>query len=179
MRTRIHATLLALCLLAPAVQAQDGTDGARRQAALEMFKAMRGEQMMEQFATLFYQSLAGGYRAQIASAGSCPAAEQVLDAQAGASRDFMLDAFKRGDYLNKVADIYARTFTEAELRDATAFFGSATGQKFLDKQPELMQQGAVLGQSLVAARRAELEALSKRLEEQMRTALAGCKQAAP
>lgn len=180
MRMRTAGWLLAGLSITMGAQAQDGADDpGRQQLAAQMLQAMRGEQMIEQFANVFFQSMANGYRAQIASAGACPAAERVLDEQAGESRKLMLQAFKDGDYLNKIAQIYARTFTDAELRDAIGFFNSPTGQKFLEKQPELMQQGAVLGQSMMAAKQPELQALSTRLGSAMKTALEGCKPAQP
>lgn len=177
MRLIAIAAALGIVLTAsPATRAQE-PDAARQQLATQFVSAMRAEQTIEQFASLFFQSIAGSYRAQLASIGTCPAAEQTLDAQAAASRELMVQAFKEGDFVGKSAQIYARAFTDAELRDAIAFFNSPTGQKFLDKQPQLMQEGAVLGQSLMAAKQPELRALSTRLGGEMKTALEACEAA--
>ncbi len=52
-----------------------------------------------------------------------------------------LDAF-----LNSGAQIYARHFTPEEMRQVTGFYRTPAGQKFLQKQPEMMQETMVLGQ---------------------------------
>jgi uncharacterized protein len=177
MRKRHLMSIALLALLsASAAQAQQPSD-QREALARQMLEAMRGEQMIEQFAEVFFQSLVASSRQQMAAAGTCPAAEQVLQEQGTESRQLMLRAFRDGDYMGKVAQIYARTFSEDELEDAIAFFRTPTGQKFLDKQPELMQQGAALGQAMVGAKQAELRALSTRFDASMRSALDGCKQA--
>ena len=174
MRLIAITTALAIAFVAsPAIRAQE-PDAARQELATQFVRAMRAEQTIDQFAGLFFQSIAGSYRAQLASVGTCPAAEQTLDAQAAASRELMVQAFKEGDFVGKSAQIYARAFTDAELRDAIAFFNSPTGQKFLDKQPQLMQEGAVLGQALMMAKQDELRAMSTRLGGEMKAALDAC-----
>ncbi len=64
--------------------------------------------------------------------------------------------------------IYSRAFTAQELKDINAFYSTPTGQKTLERAPELMQQGAQLGMQRVQENSAELEALieaeTKRLE---------------
>jgi uncharacterized protein len=52
-----------------------------------------------------------------------------------------LDAF-----LDSGAQIYARHFTAEEMQQVTNFYRSTTGQKFLQKQPELVREGMALGQ---------------------------------
>jgi uncharacterized protein len=57
----------------------------------------------------------------------------------------------------EIAAVYARNFSEGELRELTAFYRTPTGQKFVSQQPELTRQGAAVGQRLAAAHQAELE----------------------
>ena len=52
-----------------------------------------------------------------------------------------LDAF-----LDSGAQIYARHFTAEEMQQVTNFYRSPTGQKFLQKQPELVRESMALGQ---------------------------------
>jgi len=42
-------------------------------------------------------------------------------------------------------DLYASTFTEAELNDLLGFYKTPTGQKALAEMPGLMQKGAAMG----------------------------------
>jgi uncharacterized protein len=47
---------------------------------------------------------------------------------------------KRGEILNAVARIFARRFTEQELKDMTAFYKSPLGQKMLKEEPLAIEQ---------------------------------------
>jgi uncharacterized protein len=49
-------------------------------------------------------------------------------------------------FLNAGAQIYARHFTADEIRQVTNFYRTPVGEKFLRKQPEIMQQTFALGQ---------------------------------
>jgi hypothetical protein len=48
--------------------------------------------------------------------------------------------------IDDIAKLYARTFTEAELRDVIAFYKSPTGQKFIERQPALLTELNMAGQ---------------------------------
>jgi hypothetical protein len=52
-----------------------------------------------------------------------------------ASMNTQLEAF-----LNDAAQIYARHFTADEIRQVTSFYRTPTGEKFLQKQPEVVQE---------------------------------------
>lgn len=65
--------------------------------------------------------------------------------------------------------VYTDAFTEAELKEITAFYRTPVGQKTLEKMPAMYQKGAEIGmqrvqenmgelQQMIAARAAELEA---------------------
>lgn len=54
--------------------------------------------------------------------------------------------------------IYTESFSEAELREITAFYQTETGQKAVQLMPSLMAQGMELGQRAVIAHQGELEA---------------------
>ncbi len=60
---------------------------------------------------------------------------------------FNQKAAQRLDELsNAMAAIYARTFTVDELHDISAFYRSATGRKFIQRQQTIVQQSMALGQ---------------------------------
>ena len=50
------------------------------------------------------------------------------------------------DFVNAGAEIYARHFTADEIRQVTQFYRSPAGQKFLQKQPEVLKESMALGQ---------------------------------
>ena len=66
--------------------------------------------------------------------------------------------------------MYREAFTEQEVREMLAFYKSPTGKKALEKMPELMQKGAMLGTSIAQANEKELlqmiEARHKEIEAQ-------------
>lgn len=57
------------------------------------------------------------------------------------------------------AKLYKEVFTEAELRELTAFYRTPIGKKALQKLPELMQKGAQLGVDRFKASYPKLEAM--------------------
>jgi hypothetical protein len=63
---------------------------------------------------------------------------------------------RAGEMVDSIALVYARTFTADELRQVTAFYRTAIGQKFLDKLPALMQESMAVGAKFGQAMAAEL-----------------------
>lgn len=57
----------------------------------------------------------------------------------------------------RMTDLYMRTFTEAEIRELTAFYKTPVGQKTLQKLPMLMEEGMKIGADLAKERQGELE----------------------
>jgi hypothetical protein len=53
---------------------------------------------------------------------------------------------KTDEFNDLVADIYARNFTAAEIREVTAFYHSPVGQKLLEKMPVISQESMAIGQ---------------------------------
>lgn len=60
---------------------------------------------------------------------------------------------------SKLVDLYAESFTEAELMEIAAFYRTPTGRKSLDVMPELMRRGALLGADEARKHTDELEAM--------------------
>jgi hypothetical protein len=52
--------------------------------------------------------------------------------------------------------IYAKEFTEDELKELTAFYHTPVGKKAIEKLPQLVHTGAQLGITRIQANRAEL-----------------------
>lgn len=70
--------------------------------------------------------------------------------------------------------LYTQSFTEEEIKQATAFFSTPTGRKFAQMTPMLIRKGAEIGQSIVAKHLPELRQMimekSKQLQEAKKAA---------
>jgi uncharacterized protein len=51
------------------------------------------------------------------------------------------------EFSDQAAMLYAANFSAQELREVTAFYRSPTGQKLLERQPEITRQSMALGQA--------------------------------
>jgi uncharacterized protein len=85
-------------------------------------------------------------------------------------RDVMLGWLKKymtWDAMSpELTKLYAANFTEAELKEMTAFYKTPTGQKALAKMPEMGQRSAMIGAQLGQAHSEELKkAMTARSEE--------------
>ncbi len=58
--------------------------------------------------------------------------------------------------LPQLAQVYADTFDEAELRDVLAFYTSPAGRKLIEKQPELARRGQALTAPLIPGMQADM-----------------------
>ena len=56
-----------------------------------------------------------------------------------------------------VVEMYSEMFTAKELKDITAFYKTKTGQKTLEKLPEIMQRSMQLTQTRVMQNMGELQ----------------------
>ena len=72
-------------------------------------------------------------------------------------RDFFAKYMNISDLKKEVVLIYADCFTEDELKGLIAFYGTELGQKCLEKLPEAMERGAIIGQTEVYKNLPELE----------------------
>lgn len=68
-----------------------------------------------------------------------------------------------GKYINweiirdQLSVVYAKEFTEKELKDLTAFYQSPLGKKLTEKQPVILQKGVEIGQQAVQSHQVELQ----------------------
>ena len=104
----------------------------------------------------------------------------VVDAQAQANpalapyRDVLLQWAARymtwDAILPDLLKLYRETFTEAEVRELIAFYRTPTGQKSVEKLPELMERGAEIGMALAQAHQAELEQMIAQRQRELEAA---------
>jgi hypothetical protein len=70
-----------------------------------------------------------------------------------------------GELIEAVAIIYSSNFSAEELRAVIAFYKTPVGQKFLQKQPFMMQQTMTVGQKFGQSIAADMQ---KRMMEELR-----------
>jgi uncharacterized protein len=70
-----------------------------------------------------------------------------------------------GELIEAVAIIYSSNFSAEELRAVIAFYKTPVGQKFLQKQPFMMQQTMTVGQKFGQSIAADMQ---KRMIEELR-----------
>jgi uncharacterized protein len=69
------------------------------------------------------------------------------------------------EMIDKIAGIYARKFSAAELKEVANFYRGPTGQKFVQQLPGIMQESMVIGQQFGQQFAADLQ---KRMIEELR-----------
>jgi len=67
--------------------------------------------------------------------------------------------------IDEITTLYARSFSVAELNDITAFYRGPTGQKFLEKLPQITQDSMAIGQKFGQSIAAETQ---NRIVEELR-----------
>lgn len=67
-------------------------------------------------------------------------------------------------------DLYAGTFTEAELKALVGFYKTPTGQKVLLEMPGLMQKGAAIGADLAKKYAPQLEQMIRERAQELEKA---------
>ncbi|MEP6993045.1 MAG: DUF2059 domain-containing protein [Acidobacteriota bacterium] len=118
---------------------------AQSAAAMEFFKAIKLE-----------ESIPGTSAAMIDS-------ELSRNPGMAPYRDVMVNWLKKymtwKAMLPELIQAYSETYSEAELKDLTAFYKTPVGQKSLQKAPELVQKTAMIGAKLGQEHSEELKTL--------------------
>jgi hypothetical protein len=128
---------LALPALASTAQAQQ-IDPARMAAAKEMMEAARVERQFEQMMPLLLSRMQESFRSL------APERRALIDGvfeQIG--RKF---AVRRSELIAEIAGVYAQKLDAAELKAITEFYKSPAGLKFIEAQPQIMQESMAAGQ---------------------------------
>jgi uncharacterized protein len=80
--------------------------------------------------------------------------------------------FSTGDLEGELARVYMKYFTEQELRDLTAFYGTPLGRKAIGTLPQVMKEGAEIGMARAKEHESELTQMldAAKAERQKQTA---------
>lgn len=142
-----HAAWIALVLmlLCPQVGRSQGADLGRRQAAEELARLMYAVESRSDFVGSIIDS----------SIRSNPNLEL--------HRDVVLEWVRKLVSWEAIGpslvDLYAREFSEEELRNILAFYKTPTGQKVLERLPSMLSGTTGMGLALAKEKREELEQL--------------------
>lgn len=151
-RLAVTGVAFMLVLAAPAAAQENPKDPERIAAAMELIEVTGAKRQIELMLDVMKQGVGEG-----------PGERGSSSADAQAEKDFAAFSAKfqsyRDQMIDEFATLYAERFTATELREISAFYRSGAGAKFISAMPELMQQGAQIGQKygLMAVR--ELKAL--------------------
>lgn len=164
MITRYIAPLLLVLALAlttgpRAQEAATGTaqDSEKRAAIRDLIKVSQKTQLVDQMAQVLENRVLPNMEGV---AGSREEAARIIHEELTATADDMI-----GELVATSADVWGRYFTIEEIRELTEFYRTPLGQKLLEKQPLIMQQGMQAGQ--MVSRKIFSEA-SRRIEARLK-----------
>jgi uncharacterized protein len=129
----LAATLLCSGAAAPQTPAPDALAAAR-----ELVTTMKAGDMLKSLMPIILQQL------KPVIVQGRPQVERDFDAIMPTLMEAMTT--KTDEFNDLVADIYARNFSAAEIRQVTAFYHSPVGQKLLEKMPAISQESMMIGQ---------------------------------
>jgi len=155
-----HGVMVLACLVvlgltgAGEVRAQ-AVDADAKAAAKELIIAMRAADQMRAILPTLLQAI------KPVIVQGRPEIERDYDViQRQIAEAFVADL---DGFMEAMAFIYVRHFSAAEMRDLAKFMRGPTGQKFLDKNPVVTQEGMLVGQKF--GERAALKMRNKMLDE--------------
>ncbi|MCA9698390.1 MAG: DUF2059 domain-containing protein [Myxococcales bacterium] len=145
----------AACLETPVATPPPETPENHAQAVRELFRLMQMDRVIE-------STIDTMLAAQLKTNPSLiPFAETM--------RQFLYEHLSWASLEEEYVEIYMRAFTQREVEDMVAFYSTPTGQKAVEKMPELVQLGAAIGQRRMLEHIGELqEQLRSKAEEQQR-----------
>jgi uncharacterized protein len=121
-----------------AAQKAPPADAATLAAARDLLEATGSAKAMDGM----IEQMSKGFTQGAAQAGAGPEAEA---AAAGFKASMAKFATYKTEMLNDMAALYATKFTAAEMKAVADFYRAGPGAKFIQKQPELMQEGGQIG----------------------------------
>jgi hypothetical protein len=131
-------------------------------------------------ATFVQQSLEAGVKPYLNNMRAQGAPADLVESIHVEARNFFAENFKWDAAKPEIAKIYAAAFTEAELRDMIAYYKSPTGQKAVEKLPDVTQQAMARALSGVQAHMPDFQQrVGALIQDYKKKADAAAAQAAP
>ena len=141
MRTTTQVSLFTIAglVFAPAVLADEES---HRQSAEQLLKAMHVDNQLQ-------TSINQMVDLQVKS-------NPQIAPQGDTIKKFLYKHMSWESLKDELITIYTEAFTEAELKQVTAFYETPAGKKMVEKMPELMSKGMQLGLKRVQSNQSEL-----------------------
>ncbi len=153
----VLATSLATAPRAQETASGDASESEKRAAIRELIEVSQQRQLVLQM----QQALESRVLPNMDGvAGSREDASAIIHEELTATASDMI-----GDLVEVSADVWGRHFTIDEIRELTEFYRTPLGQKLLEKQPLIMQEGMQAGQ--MVSRKIFSEA-SRRIEARLK-----------
>ena len=131
------AMLLPLFIVAPAVAVE--ISDSHRKATIELFESNGVKEAIDQQSQIMIEGM-------ITPLGEIPCLGASIDEVSA----FILDKMSYEALKPEMIQIYAKHFTEAEIKEWLAFTKTPLGQKVIAKTPVLAGEGMVIGQQIMA-----------------------------
>lgn len=149
----------------------------RRQAAADLVKYSDSKRLLEQM----HLQLKQGFSAMLQQLGVQERDRPLIERYNEKLAALMQEQLDWDKLEQPMIDIYARVYTEQELREVTKFYQSPAGQSFLSKMPELLKESMQLAQQNMRTVLPKLRALEQELAGEIRLAQAtrDCKDMQP
>lgn len=142
-RLSVVLAVLVIVMVGVSCLAAGQITDSHRQAAEELLVAMGMERTLE-------DSINSTLSMQLQQMPQLAQYEDVMRA--------FLYKYMSWEYLKEhIVQLYAEEFTEAELREITAFYRTETGKKLIELTPVLMNKGMAIGQQAVEEHLPELQ----------------------
>lgn len=142
-RLSVVLAVLVIVMVGVSCLAAGQITDSHRQAAEELLVAMGMERTLE-------DSINSTLSMQLQQMPQLAQYEDVMRA--------FLYKYMSWEYLKEhIVQLYAEEFTEAELREITAFYRTETGKKLIELTPALMNKAMAIGQRAVEEHLPELQ----------------------
>jgi hypothetical protein len=142
-------------------------DQSRRALAEELLNVVQVKETTEKAFTMIQQVVDSQLEKMKSEAGpgakSAEASTRIDKIMGLVKQEFSWEKMK-DEYIN----LYAETFTDAELKDIITFYKTPAGQAFIKKQPDLMKRSMEVTQKRMAEIMPKIQAMTKELEESIR-----------
>ena len=159
--TRLSTLILAAGLVCAIPFAARADDASRKAKCAELLKVTNSEQMMEQMLDSMQKMQTEQFaKMEVSAEVRASAAEMQKRTEALVRKMLSWETLKP-----RFIDLYAATYTEAELDGILAFYKSPSGRAMLDKMPQLMQGSMAITQEAVAGVGPEINKIVEELKQ--------------
>ena len=154
--------LLVLCLLLTPFVASAEID-SHHEATVELMEVMRAAEIMDQFYAQF-EPMFTGMSDELALT---PEQRQMAERQTQETLQIMREVLNWSIMEPYMVEAYMNVYSEEEIREIIAFYRTPTGQKMLDRMPELMQESMRVSQQMIRDVMPRIQALQEELRNEL------------